>query len=126
MTANVKFYSCEKCPAYCCTYAHIPVAESDLKRIAKHFELDLETARKRFTKQGDEDHPMVMRHRADEHFGTACQFLDETTRRCTIYKARPQTCRDYPGTVRCGYYDFLSFERTIQEDETFVARAYNP
>ncbi|MEO8503380.1 MAG: YkgJ family cysteine cluster protein [Acidobacteriota bacterium] len=126
MSSQPKFYNCSNCPAYCCSYPHIPVSEADLQRLARHFELDVEEARSRYTKRGDDATPMVMRHKADENFGTACQFLDRETRRCTIYKARPGTCRAYPGTVRCGYYDFLSFERSIQEDETFVAKAYNP
>lgn len=124
--ADRKFYDCAKCPAYCCTYALIPLDERDLERLAKHFAIDVETARRRFTKRGDEPDTMVLRHRADPHYGTACQFLDRETRRCTVYAARPGTCRAYPGAAHCGYYDFLRFERTIQEDETFVARAYNP
>jgi|RhiMethySRZTD1v2_1073278.scaffolds.fasta_scaffold1079162_2 Fe-S-cluster containining protein len=124
--ASPKFYNCSNCPAYCCTYAIIEVKERDVERLAKHFEIDVETARKRFTKAGQEPGSMILRHKKDEHFGTACQFLDPETRQCGVYDARPGTCRAYPGAVRCGYYDFLSFERNIQEDETFVARAYNP
>ena len=30
-------------------------------------------------------------------------------------------CRSFPGGGRCGYYDFLSFERRAQEDDEFVA-----
>ena len=30
-------------------------------------------------------------------------------------------CRSFPGGGRCGYYDFLSFERRAQEDDKFVA-----
>lgn len=126
MSSQPKFYNCANCPAYCCSYPHIPVSEADLRRLARHFEIDVETARARYTKSGDDRDAMIMRHKADEHFGTACQFLDSTTRRCGVYEARPHTCRAYPGAVRCGYYDFLSFERAIQEDETFVAKAYNP
>jgi Fe-S-cluster containining protein len=122
---GAKFYNCSNCPAYCCSYPVIEVNERDVARLAKHFRLELEVARQRFTKLGDEGQ-MILRHKADEHFGTACQFLDRETRRCGVYAARPGTCRSYPGAVRCGYYDFLMFERNIQEDETFVAKAYNP
>ena len=45
---------------------------------------------------------------------------------CTIYHARPEICRDYPGTRKCGYYEFLMFERMLQEDDEFVPTAYNP
>ena len=61
-----------------------------------------------------------MRRKADQHFGRICQFFDTRKRRCTIYAARPETCRSYPGG-RCGYYDFLSFERRAQNDPEFVA-----
>jgi len=45
---------------------------------------------------------------------------------CTIYDGRPEICRDYPGTRKCGYYEFLQFERMLQEDDEFVPTAYNP
>ncbi len=50
-----------------------------------------------------------------------CRFFDTDERRCTIYSARPAVCRAFPGSARCGYYDFLSFERRAQEDPEFVA-----
>ncbi len=43
-------------------------------------------------------------------------FLDQETRKCTIYQARPGTCREFPTTVRCAYYDLIKFERTQQDD----------
>jgi Fe-S-cluster containining protein len=54
-----------------------------------------------------------------------CQFFDTEKRCCTIYPARPGACRAYPGTARCGYYDFLSFERRAQNDAEFVALTDN-
>ena len=62
-----------------------------------------------------------MRRKADPHFGKICQFFDTKERRCGIYLARPSTCRIFPGEGRCGYYDFLSFERAGQEDETYIS-----
>ena len=38
-----------------------------------------------------------------------------------LYEVRPGVCRDYPDSKRCGYYDFLLFERDQQEDKKFVA-----
>ena len=52
------------------------------------------------------------------------QFFDTDERRCTIYEARPSTCRTYPGG-RCGYYDFLTFERNTQDDPEHVAGTWN-
>ena len=118
------FYSCRKCPAYCCTYPRIPITESDIRRLAKGHDLSFEKAKKKFTKKGEEKGERVLRHREDKIFETACMFLDEETRGCTIYEFRPTPCREYPGTARCGYYDFLSNERNRQEDPDLVITAY--
>ena len=64
---------------------------------------------------------MILRQKADEHFKLVCRFLDSETRRCTVYEARPRICREFPGSARCGYYDFLSFERRAQEDPEWVS-----
>jgi Fe-S-cluster containining protein len=61
-----------------------------------------------------------MRRKPDEHFGKICRFFDTKERRCTVYKARPAVCRSYPGK-RCGYYDFLTFERRAQNDPDYIA-----
>lgn len=114
-------YDCLKCVAYCCTYTHIPTTKSDIKRLAKHYEITEEQAKRRYTKKGDEDTPRVLRHTEDEHFVSSCMFLDKDTRNCTIYEARPKICRDFPTQNRCGYYDFLMFEREVQDDPDWVA-----
>lgn len=113
-------FDCSNCPAYCCSYDHIEVTDRDLARLARHFELDEATAERRFTKRVEGGELRVMRHMADEHFGTACRFLDRDTRRCTVYEARPYICRTYPGTGRCGFYDFLCSERRSQDDPEYV------
>jgi len=114
-------YDCSKCPAYCCSYARIIVDDADIQRLADHFEVDVKEARKRFTKKGEEKGERILRHQADEHYTTICRFIDPETRNCTIYEARPEICREFPGKGRCGYYDFLTFERTAQEDPDWVA-----
>jgi hypothetical protein len=120
------FYDCSRCPAYCCSYPQIAVADADLRRLAARFGLTLAAARRKFTKKGDQAGERVLRHRRDAVFGSVCRFLDPETRECRVYEDRPHACRVYPGTVRCGYYDFLSFERRAQEDPEFVAVSYNP
>jgi Fe-S-cluster containining protein len=117
------FFNCAKCPGYCCTYPQIPVSEYDIKRLAKFFGISAKQARERFTKPGD-DGERIMRHREDEIFESACRFLDEKTRRCTVYTHRPHACRAYPGTARCGYYDFLTNERGRQEEDDLVITAW--
>lgn len=89
--------------------------------MAKYFEMTPGEVKKKFTVKGDEDTPRVLRHSEDEHFVTSCMFLDKETRNCTIYEGRPAICRDFPTQKRCGYYDFLTFEREVQDDPDWVA-----
>ena len=65
----------------------------------------------------------MLRHRKDRIFDSACMMLDQETRRCTVYEARPGVCRKYPDSSRCGYYDFLKFEREHQADDDFIPSA---
>jgi Fe-S-cluster containining protein len=118
------FYDCGKCPAFCCSYPQTPVTTRDLTRIARHLDIDVETAGRKFTKRDPGSGERILGHRSDGAFLTACRFLDSDTRRCTIYEARPAACRSYPGTPRCGYYDFLSAERRRQEDPDLVLAAW--
>jgi len=114
-------YDCAKCPGYCCSYPLIEVGKRDVKRLAKHFGLTPEQAQSRFTKYFKNEKVYGLRHQKDRHFGTICMFFDTRKRRCTIYEVRPGVCRDYPDGARCGYYDFLKFEREQQDDEKFIA-----
>ncbi|MEE8137923.1 MAG: YkgJ family cysteine cluster protein [Thermoanaerobaculia bacterium] len=119
-------YDCKSCPAYCCSYPRIVVTKTDIRRLAKYFGLTPEETLRKFTKKGEEPGERVLRHKKDEIYGSACRFLDRETRMCTVYRARPGICRDYPGTRRCGYWEFLKFERMLQEDPEFIPTAYNP
>jgi Fe-S-cluster containining protein len=112
-------YSCQKCPGWCCTYDEIEVNQRDIDRLARHFGLDPKDAAERFTKV--KGGTPMLRHKKDTVFDTACMFLDQDKRRCTIYEARPTVCRQYPNGPRCGYYEFLKFEREQQGDEEIVA-----
>jgi hypothetical protein len=114
-------YSCAKCPAFCCTYSEIEITQADIARLARHFDLDPARAEERFTKSDAKGKIRMLRHRKDKVFDSACMFLDQEKRQCTVYEARPGVCRKYPDSTRCGYYDFLRFERTQQGDEELVA-----
>jgi Fe-S-cluster containining protein len=113
-------FNCLKCPGYCCSYPLIELTKADVKRLARHFGLGYRQARKKFTYR-DSESDFVMRRKKDKHFKRICQFFDTEKRCCTIYPARPGVCRSYPDSTRCGYYDFLSFERRHQDDKEFVA-----
>jgi uncharacterized protein len=114
-------FNCLKCPAYCCSYDRIEVDAADIKRLAKHFGISYKQAEKRYTKIAFGDR--VLRKRKDHIFKSVCQFLDATERRCTVYDARPEVCRGYPDSLRCGYYDFLASERRRQCDDEFIPSA---
>jgi Fe-S-cluster containining protein len=119
------FYDCLNCPSYCCSYPRIPVTKRDVRRLAKHFELTEHEASEKFTKKGWTKRERVMRHESDEIYGSACQFLDRTTRLCSVHKARPSVCSGHPDGPNCGYYNFLMTERRDQEDPKLAVRAYN-
>jgi Fe-S-cluster containining protein len=113
-------YDCLKCPGYCCSYPVIPVTERDVARLARHYGITPEQAQARFTKRA-EGKQRVLRRQTDPHFGRICKLFDTEARRCTAYEGRPGICRKFPGEARCGYYDFLSFEREHQSDPDFIA-----
>lgn len=114
-------FNCSKCPAYCCSYDRIQITKRDVLRIARHFGISYQQAEKRYAKTSPIGR--VFRHKKDHIYKQVCQFLDSETRRCTIYHARPAVCREYPDSLRCGYYDFLASERRRQDDPEFIPSA---
>jgi len=116
-----KTYDCTKCPGYCCSYPLIEVSKTDIGRLAKHFKLDYATAEERFTYYDKDEKARGLRKHKDEFYGSMCRFFDLKERRCTVYMARPSTCRSYPYSKSCGYWEFLKFERKLQDDKTHVA-----
>ena len=113
-------YNCKKCPGYCCSYPIINVTGRDLTRLAQHLGLTEKECEKKHT-HAKYGRKRIMRRKADEHYGRICKFFDTAERRCTIYEGRPAICREFPGKGNCGYYDFLKFERSAQNDPKWVA-----
>jgi Fe-S-cluster containining protein len=113
------YFDCNKCPAFCCSiYERVVVTKRDITRLAKHFGVSFEEARERYTTDFEDER--VLKRVKDVIFEKTCAFLDQKTRGCTIYHARPAVCRSYPGRSRCAYYDLLRFERIQQGDESVV------
>ena len=113
------YFDCNKCPAFCCSiYERVVVTKRDINRLAKHFGVSFDVARERYT--ADFEGERVLKRVKDVIFERTCTFLDQKTRGCTIYHARPAVCRSYPGRSRCAYYDVLRFERIQQGDENVV------
>jgi uncharacterized protein len=92
--------------------------------LARHFKITPALAEARFTKSAH-GYKRVLRRKKDRHFGRICRFFDTDQRRCTIYAARPAICRSFPERDRCGYWDFLAFEREHQRDDATVATTDN-
>jgi hypothetical protein len=126
MSSASKKYNCKKCTAYCCSYTRIEISIADITRLAKYFNITKRKAKQNFTKQYKFSHKetkineTVLRHKKDHIFDSVCNFLDSETRGCSIYDARPKVCRVYPDVQRCGYYEFLKFERKQQGDADFI------
>ena len=118
-------YDCSKCPGYCCSYDRIPISDFDIARLAQYFGVTAATARERYTYSRTHDgvEERLLRHHQDHVYKSVCRFFDRDARRCTVYEARPNVCRRYPSGARCGYYDFLAFEREQQDDDDFVPSA---
>ena len=113
------YFDCTKCPAFCCSvYERVQVTKRDITRLAKHFGVSFETAKRRYTRLYDGER--VLRRVKDEIFDEACMFLNQETRGCGIYHARPAVCREYPDRSRCAYYDMLQFERRQQDDDNVI------
>jgi len=123
--AKKNTYDCGQCPGYCCSYDYIETKPSDVRRLAKHHDLEVDVARERFTKEVEHEGETirVLRHRKDHVYKSMCMFFDQDERRCTIYEGRPQVCRDYPNGTTCGYFNFIKFERKHQGDDSFIPSA---
>ena len=82
-------FDCSKCPGYCCSYARISVSDHDIARLARHFGVDIATARRRYTYHytaGGADE-WILRHRMDSVFTSMCRFFDQDSRRVNIVPA---------------------------------------
>ena len=93
---------CDSCHAHCCTMP-VEVRLPDLVRLGlvDPFEAEHEAPKqiaRRLEKAGRIDHfnfkhgIFTLARRASGD----CLFLDATTRRCTVYEKRPDTCRKHP------------------------------
>src|SRR3954465_10674688 len=88
------YFDCSKCPAFCCSvYERVEVTKRDLNRLAKHFGVSPEQARRRYTRAWEGQR--VLKGVEDAIFKETCMFLDQKPRRCGIYLGRPAVCRTY-------------------------------
>jgi Fe-S-cluster containining protein len=80
---------CTAC-ANCCRYSVVSVNQSDIESIAEHIGTTSEAVTRLYTVPDPEAPALpILRNSGD-----GCIFLDGNL--CTIYEARPKTCRDFP------------------------------
>lgn len=92
---------CNYCPGYCCYRLRgstLYLDNLDINRIARHFGIPDGEVRKRYIEEKN-----TFKVREDG----SCVFLSNTKMygRCTIHKARPQQCRDFPYNSTCPYLE---------------------
>ena len=117
-------FNCSKCPGYCCSHSRIAVSDYDIARLAKHFDLSVEEAKRTLhvslsdqgSRRADPAAP------ADHIYKIGLPLL--RYRRASLHGLRgaPNVCRKYPYGNRCGYYEFLKFEREHQDDDEISFR----
>lgn len=97
-------YDCGQCAAYCCGYPIIETKPKDIRRLARHFDLSAAEAKSQFTEK-ENNRVRKMKQRHDKKFNSpVCIFLNQKTRQCSVYEARPAICREHPGD-RCEWND---------------------
>lgn len=105
---------CHDCTAGCCSLP-VEVTANDLIRMRFMTEFELQenpkTVARRLMKQGIIEHFSMKKQlfTISRLANGDCIFLDRTSRRCTIYFERPDTCRNHPRIgPRSGYCAYSS------------------
>jgi Fe-S-cluster containining protein len=104
---------CDHCRGTCCSLP-VEVKTSDLVRMGLISEFDLQENPKVIFKRLRKEKLVQHYHARTETLTLAqlangdCIYLDQATRRCTIYDKRPETCRRHPVQgPRPGYCAFV-------------------
>ena len=84
---------CTKC-GNCCRSLMINVERNDVQRLAKHLQLTAEAFYTKYIEQSSEGTLAVMNT-------IPCHFLCDN--KCTVYEARPNECREFPGLHQPGF-----------------------
>lgn len=136
-------YDCSKgaCGGWCCSFPRVHISEHEHRAIADHLRIPVSKLRRKYlaldpdANPGDPDEKWLFRRKPDpdgftrpedveveedtpetEKVGHICAFFDRKKRNCMIYTVRPLTCREFPNSHKCGYYDALMFFREQSGD----------
>jgi Fe-S-cluster containining protein len=109
---------CRAC-ASCCKVAETNVTARDAERLAKHLGISFKqfVAQYTTTSAMEEDEETILRRRE-----TGCIFLEGND--CSVYEARPHTCRDFPHLMR-GAGSFESRMWRMPDRATYCPIVYN-
>jgi Fe-S-cluster containining protein len=107
--ARNKLY-CNYCPGYCCYRlpgATLYLDAEDINRLARHLSISDGEVRGRFLENKN-----TFKTREDG----SCILLanDRMCKRCSIHKARPRQCRDFPYEKPCPYLENSGLLEIIQ------------
>src|SRR5690349_4920592 len=83
---------CTVC-ANCCRVATAVVTERDIEHLARYLRITPSQFTARYTMESEEEGTVLRRTDRD-----GCVFLEGNA--CTVYDARPESCRRYPHLVR--------------------------
>jgi len=104
---------CDHCRGACCSLP-VEVKVDDLVRMGLIQEFDLQENPKTIFKRLHKEKVVQHFHARSGTFTLArmasgdCLYLDQESRRCTIYEVRPETCRKHPiQGPRPGYCAFI-------------------
>ncbi len=107
---------CRSCKGSCCSL-EVEVKAKDLIRMGLMDSFELEEDLKTVAKRLRKGHVISRFHQKTEKFSLArlangdCIYLDQQTRRCSIYSSRPDTCREHPHVgPRPGYCPYTPLE----------------
>ncbi len=111
--AKYKKKMCDHCKGTCCSLP-VEVKPEDLVRLGAIDAFELKENMKRIFKRLSKERLVEHYHAKSETFTLArmangdCHYLDSSSRRCTIYDKRPDTCRNHPQIgPRSGYCAFI-------------------
>lgn len=108
---------CRAC-ASCCKVAETDVTTRDIDRLARYLGISPRQFIEQYTTTSAfEEHETILRRRE-----SGCIFLDGND--CTIYDARPDTCRDFPHLMR-GAGSFESRMWQMPDRATYCPIVYN-
>lgn len=108
---------CRAC-ANCCKVAETDITKRDLERLAKYLRITPKQVLEQYTTSSVfEKNETILRRRE-----TGCIFLEGND--CTIYDARPDTCRDFPHLMR-GAGSFESRMWQMPDRATYCPIVYN-